>query len=284
MAKPCANCGAAGVEQYCPACGQKNVDLHPPLRDLVSETIEDAVGFDSRLRHTVIPFLFRPGVLTREFIAGRRARYTSPLKLFIVLSTLFFLLTASAFRAKMAITAPVAFDLEKQQPAAPASSAAAAPASPHRGRFSARLRAQAEPFSSKDPAVRAAAGQAYAGALEAALPKAVFLLVPVFALLVALVERKKGHVYVSHLVFSLHLHAFFFAVALLASSFPERWDTPVGSVAVLVAVAYAFRALRVVYGDGAWRASFKVLAVGAGYLVAVMLTVSLIMVGELAIF
>ena len=49
---------------------------------------------DSRLWRTLRALLFRPGYLSQQFLAGRRARYLSPFRLYFVLSVLFFLMVS----------------------------------------------------------------------------------------------------------------------------------------------------------------------------------------------
>jgi len=49
---------------------------------------------DSRLWRTVWPLLARPGFLTREYFAGHRARYLQPFRLYLIMSVLFFVLSA----------------------------------------------------------------------------------------------------------------------------------------------------------------------------------------------
>ena len=60
---------------------------------------EDLTHADSRLWRTLAALLFKPGHLTREFLAGRRARYLPPVRLYLVLSVLFFLSRARYTRA-----------------------------------------------------------------------------------------------------------------------------------------------------------------------------------------
>src|SRR5215469_10963942 len=87
----CDNCGAAVSGHYCAACGQR---LEAPLQSLwhfTREATEDLTHTDSRLWRTLGALLFRPGYLTREFLAGRRARYLPPVRLYLVISVLFFL-------------------------------------------------------------------------------------------------------------------------------------------------------------------------------------------------
>src|SRR6266436_982993 len=87
----CENCGAAVAQRYCGACGQR---LEPPVHSLwhfAQLATEDLTHADSRLWRTLAALLFKPGYLTREFLAGRRARYLPPVRLYLVLSVVFFL-------------------------------------------------------------------------------------------------------------------------------------------------------------------------------------------------
>ncbi|TLY63744.1 MAG: DUF3667 domain-containing protein [Gammaproteobacteria bacterium] len=77
--------------RYCSACGQR---LEPPVHSVWHFTkvaFEDLTHADSRLWRTLTALLFKPGYLTREFLAGRRARYLPPVRLYLVLSVVFFL-------------------------------------------------------------------------------------------------------------------------------------------------------------------------------------------------
>jgi len=56
--------------------------------------IGDLLNADSRVWRTLWPLAFRPGLLTQEFLRGRRARYTPPFRMYLVLSLLFFLLAS----------------------------------------------------------------------------------------------------------------------------------------------------------------------------------------------
>src|SRR5512136_606847 len=92
----CLNCGSTQVDAFCARCGQRNVDVRIPARDLALDAVEDGLSLDSRVARTVVPFLFRPGFLTVEWTGGRRARFSSPLRLYLLTSFVFFLATGLA--------------------------------------------------------------------------------------------------------------------------------------------------------------------------------------------
>src|SRR5262249_35655867 len=87
----CANCGADVAARFCCPCGQKHEHALHSIWHVTREVTEDLTHAGSRLWSTMLALLFKPGFLTREFIAGRRVRYLPPLRLYLVLSVLFFL-------------------------------------------------------------------------------------------------------------------------------------------------------------------------------------------------
>jgi hypothetical protein len=93
---PCKNCETPLEDgfQFCPQCGQKNVELERPFPDLIGAAAREVFDVDGRAVRTIWTLLRRPGVLTCEFVAGRRRRYMSPVRLYLLISVLFFVLAA----------------------------------------------------------------------------------------------------------------------------------------------------------------------------------------------
>jgi hypothetical protein len=71
---------------YCPNCGQETNLALPTVRAMLREAAGRYVALDGRMWRTLAALLFRPGFLTREYLAGRRRRYIRPARLFLVLS------------------------------------------------------------------------------------------------------------------------------------------------------------------------------------------------------
>jgi len=90
----CLNCGTELQGPFCHYCGQPDKNLLRFFPVLLRELMEDFLDFDSRFMRTMKPLLFKPGKLTRDYLDGRRFRYTPPLRLYIFSSIACFFLAA----------------------------------------------------------------------------------------------------------------------------------------------------------------------------------------------
>lgn len=93
---PCANCGHPRSDRYCPKCGQNDRDYIRSLPPLLGDILKETFELDSRIRRTVGPLFLRPGQLASEFSRSRRARYLSPVRMYLVASIGFFFLVSLA--------------------------------------------------------------------------------------------------------------------------------------------------------------------------------------------
>jgi hypothetical protein len=91
----CLNCTTPLKGPFCYYCGQPDKRLIRFFPVLLREFFEDFLELDSRFTRTMKPLLFHPGRLTRDYLDGRRFRYTPPMRLFIFSSMLFFILAAT---------------------------------------------------------------------------------------------------------------------------------------------------------------------------------------------
>lgn len=242
----CLNCGKKLLGPYCSECGQPSVDLRRPLRELADNFFEDVLNLDTRLLRAIGPLLLRPGFLTREYLAGRRARYSPPLRLFLIATVLFAGLAAllpprSEFRIVTGSAQATTSSEGVQTIVLPKRLTRFGNAALSRRMNEAAERAQAHP-------------RQFVEAVGANLPRAFFLLLPVFALLTRLFYVRQDRLYVDHLIFALHFHAFGFAALSLNALVIRMWD-PVSKPLLLLLwmwfFAYLAIALRRVYG-GSW--------------------------------
>ena len=89
----CANCGADLAGNYCHQCGQKKIHRHEfSLKHFIGHLIHEITHFDSnKILKTFLALLFKPGLLTSEYLAGKKGRYINPIRLYLTFSALYFL-------------------------------------------------------------------------------------------------------------------------------------------------------------------------------------------------
>ncbi len=88
----CLNCGTELQGKYCHVCGQENLEIKETFGHMMNHAISDYFHFDHQFFHTLKPLLFKPGFLTNEYMAGRRAQYLHPVKMYIFISLVYFVL------------------------------------------------------------------------------------------------------------------------------------------------------------------------------------------------
>ena len=85
----CLNCGTALISDYCHACGQAG-HVHRSLASIGHDLLHGAFHFEGKIWRTLPMLVLQPGALTRRYIAGERARFVSPLALFLFFVFLMF--------------------------------------------------------------------------------------------------------------------------------------------------------------------------------------------------
>src|SRR4051812_14111428 len=91
----CLNCGTELAGPFCAQCGQRDIPPYPSVRELVTDAFWELSGWDGRFAATVRTLVRTPGHLTVDFLEGRRARFISPLRLYLLASLLYFVVAAA---------------------------------------------------------------------------------------------------------------------------------------------------------------------------------------------
>ena len=78
----CLNCGTALIGDYCHRCGQAG-RVHRTLSAIWHDIAHSVLHFEGKIWHTLPLLAWRPGALTRRYIDGERARFVSPMALFL---------------------------------------------------------------------------------------------------------------------------------------------------------------------------------------------------------
>lgn len=272
----CRNCGAALFGRYCADCSQP-ADVHvPSTHEIVHEVLEGLTHSDSRLWRSLKCLWFYPGKLTQEFIAGKRASYLPPFRLYLVLSVIFFLLASLSHPHMKVVRLGDAADPANAPDAAESMCADVNfSVMKNHGAWSERIR-HACGVVVRDH------GASLVDVALSALPKAMFIFLPFVALLHMLMYWRPRHRYAEHLIFFLHLHAFFFSVAillLLSGEASDAWpgfksaDDVFSTLLFWLLLVYTLLAIRRVFREGWPRTGFKFAALLIVYAMVLNLTV-----------
>lgn len=276
MESTCLNCDAplAGEYcEYCANCGQRKTHRNPTFREFLGEAFRELFEWDGKIPATLRALLARPGLLTEDFLAGRRARWISPLRVYLICSVSYFLVDP-------AVTLITGRDVERasavkfiDESGERVSLADLTPedrAALERSRIFGRLGAD-----------RLERIQANSGAITEvvvdAIPKAMFALMPLFALLTWSLWRSDGARFPSHLYFTLHLHAAFFA-ALVPPQLINAlgWGgaaTVLGWAALIYSTWYAGVAMKRVLGGATGPLIARSIVLGVVYSFAMLAVV-----------
>jgi len=94
----CLNCGLklTTAHNFCPNCGQENDDRNVSFWRLVVDFFSNYFSLDSKFGRSIVPLFFRPGYLTKRFHEGKRAGYANPIRLYLLVSILYFFAVSSA--------------------------------------------------------------------------------------------------------------------------------------------------------------------------------------------
>jgi hypothetical protein len=247
----CVSCSGLQTEDFCPLCGERKFDPHQlKLRHFLEQAVEGLTHADNRLFRSLKLLVTRPGFLTNEFMKGRRKPYLQPVQLFLVVNLVFFLVQA------FSVLSPLTTEL-----------------SVHMNQMSYGTRATK--VIQQEIAKRHLSLEEYTVRFDAKeeteAKTLVIVMVPCFALAVALLQVQKARIFIQHLVFAFHFYAFFLLLlsavgvlltlviktAILArvgaasdSGYQPGVDLALSCFLGAVLGVYLYRSLRVVYDRG----------------------------------
>ena len=286
--RACANCGRERPESFCSHCGQSDRHYARSLGSVVVEFLREMFELDSRLLRTLKLLFFRPGSLTREFSRNRRVSFVSPVRLYIFASFVFFLLLSLLGNSGRVVVTDLTEEDRENAVTQLSDAEIRPPTEEHLAAFRAALppeqRRKADDIlrrpesnigrriiffalsgAEEDFAEWNRIGRFIAvGAIDilhdpsvvrrrllANMPIAMFFVLPVLGLVLAVFHFRKKRFYVEHLVFAIHIQTFTFLVyavaLLLPDSGPGLW---VRAGCLLIPYPYFVIALRRYYENG----------------------------------
>jgi hypothetical protein len=269
----CTNCGAAFAPErraFCPECGQETQVAPPRVGEFLQQFGGAYLSTEGALWRTLKLLLLHPGQATVHYLAGRRKHYVLPLRLYLSISlVLLVVLRLDGFNEvlpglnKLEIVAAEQTEFNTMMLSFGALEMGSVEMGIRRGNFvctnlphwlchQLRARAVTDTRTFLQKARRAN------DRVVANLGAVMFVLLPLFAGCLKLVNHSRHMPYASHLVFALHLHAFWFIVlaavqVVMRHTQISLWGwSPVLWLGVAVMVGYTLKAGARVY-PGSWR-------------------------------
>jgi hypothetical protein len=260
----CANCGAPLAGPFCARCGQSAEAIRRPAWELIEHALETLFDFDARGFRSMRLLLTYPGRLTSLYLAGKRAPFVPPVRLYILTSVCFFIAIWVTGTAIFQFVAAPASDGAKG-----ARIAFFAPIDPTPHAAAKELIVNADiKIDGEVPAwvdrLRNGVNRAFTEPralnerLSELFPKMMFGLVPFFALLLWLLYVRRRRFLIEHVIFALHFHTAVFVLATLliairALLFP--WIS--GWAFFIPASIYLLVAMKRVYAQGWMKTAIK---------------------------
>jgi hypothetical protein len=273
----CRNCAAYAPDHYCPHCGQETNEHLPSAREFVHEFVLHYFAAEGRLWRTLGALVLHPGRLTIEYLRGRKREYVRPLRLYLTVSVVFFLLLRlSAVPTAERVSAAFHRSLNDGHSTFTIinlgfGEALRMPDGSFRCDLPQWLCNRITERVIQPPGELERRVSNLTPELFSHLSTAVFLLLPLFAFYLQLAFFKRT--YGEHFLFALHVHSFWFlGLLVLMLPLPE-W------IRVLVEaylIVYSVMALHAVYASAWWATVLKGLLIGLAYAASLLMATTLI--------
>ena len=276
----CPNCGHHidhPLPNYCGHCGQETRLKPPTVVEFLQQFGGSIIATEGALWRTLNLLLLHPGQLTREYFNGRRRHYILPLRLFITISVITLVLMRIVATLQTPSVDEIEANINVPQSASEGPAVLEIAGSKiviDNGKFECKglppnlcLRLK-DRFTLEPKAIAKLTRELPEHALGYA-GSAMFLLLPLFASLLKIVYFRRDLRWTEHLIFALHLHAFWFIILIVQLS---------GFPAVIAIPFYSYFAARRVYGGSRWSTLLRMTGVGliyASLLILALLTMLL---------
>ncbi|USX26514.1 DUF3667 domain-containing protein [Oxalobacteraceae bacterium OTU3CINTB1] len=210
----CPNCEAVLTGAFCASCGQEAHLHHASTREFLHEFVGHYVAIEGKLWGTMSRLLFRPGLLTNEYIRGRRVRFVQPLRIYLTLSLLFFavLKFTGGFEPVIDENARPASAEVARTAKRDAAQADNEPGPKAFGDFLGRWPRLQHQWHIFDALPQEQQKKVFVEAFYKYAPYAIFCLMPVFALFLKILYLGSGRRFGEHVLFALHTNAFAYFV------------------------------------------------------------------------
>lgn len=279
----CLNCGSDISSKFCQECGQRNKDYHLTLTNLFGDFLEELLDVDSRVLKSLKLLFTKPGFLTTEYVKGRRISYLPPVRIYLVASVLFFLtlslnkllpnvqnneffkeITQSGDIGGAFENAVGAMQLPPGADEIASSSSSINPTDSDSSNTQLSMTIGENPVDMDRDELLANFSDNFA--------KMMFFLLPVAAFLLKFLYFRRKKLYVEHLVFSLHVHAFIFSLLIFTVILDYK---SVMWFVIISSLIYLFFAMKTFYAQSTTKTATKMILLLLSYGLTTMLVMTL---------
>lgn len=255
----CTNCGTDLRGLFCSHCGQAAKSRRGPILQVTKEFADDIFSIDSKVIKSLSVLLVKPGVLSQQFLNGKRASVLPPVRLYLVMSILFFFvfqIPSPDVSKDNVYIGPVLLGKEKPTEGENKFSLVMFDASKDANFFE---KWHNNFFLDKKEIMTKTNAQVTIdrmfNSLEDILPHLLVLFLPVFAFVLKLLYyfkriEKEKILYFDHLIFCLHFQTWLMAMVLIiyALALQNPWWT----VLTIFIPIYLAKAQKIVYQQTYW--------------------------------
>ncbi len=282
----CPNCAVpfpGARPRYCPECGQETTVKAPTVAEFLQQFGGAYFATEGALWRTLKLLLLKPGELTAQYLAGRRKHYVLPLRLLLSITVVMLLAMRVVGSLEYAeFDDPEVARALPERPRSMQIELGFGQAGLQDGVFYCEglppwLCRRIERRLDVDTRALVLQMQRVSERVASHAGVVMFVLLPAFAFFLWLLFRRHGLHYTEHLVFALHLHAFWFLLATLMMSGVEL----VVWAGVLVVPAYGVLAMKRVYGGPWWSLLLRAGVLGGVHLVLVAVLVAAVTLAAL---
>ncbi|MCZ6641695.1 MAG: DUF3667 domain-containing protein [Gammaproteobacteria bacterium] len=265
LLRTCPNCNGEFRGRYCSVCGQDQNQSFSTLREMLRAAFHELTELDGRLAKSLAILVFRPGRMTVDYLAHKRARFIPPFRLYLMASVvLYFTLGMLTEQASIGIDL-----IDDPIPALSGS----------------EDQAESGLIEWLDERLDVVADEpALGSSVFGHVPEVSFVLLPFAAMLLKALYFQQRRPFGEHLIAALHIKAGVFAILILAAlgnslfvlvgrttgGLPSEYLEIIPQIAMFVAAIYVGVSLFVIYRDNVVLGAIRTTVFLSAYVVMVM--------------
>ena len=245
---------------YCPYCSQKNIDIDPKLKHFITEFLSANFNIDSKIFITLKSLILKPAELTREMLAGKREKYLTPVRLYLLISLIyFFVLSIDTHKNSklIEINKPGTVTNDSTHVAISIDEVDAD-----------TLNIWERKLYNNIKLLKTSSGeQIFKQKLKNNISLGMFIFIPLTALILFLLFRRKIKYYIPNLIFAIHLQSIIFLWFTLLNLIELFFDNPILRITgLLIVIGIIFLWMKAFYETSTGKTIWKLLLFLTGWI------------------